>query len=97
MSLSRIEADRFVVPGETVDVAEVVNTAIANAGHLRGGGQCEFDFELPADFRRSAVIAGSSSRCSTISSAMPFATAATGRIRGSSRRFSGTAAGSPSA
>ena len=49
MSLSRIEADRFVVPGETVDVAEVVNTAIANAGHLRGGGQCEFDFSLPAD------------------------------------------------
>jgi two-component system phosphate regulon sensor histidine kinase PhoR len=49
MSLSRIEADRFVVPGETVEVADVVNTAIANAGHVRGGGQCEFDVQLPRD------------------------------------------------
>jgi two-component system phosphate regulon sensor histidine kinase PhoR len=49
MSLSRIEADRFVAPGETVDVAEVVNTAIANAGHVRGAGACEFDVRLPGD------------------------------------------------
>ena len=36
MSLSRIEADRFVAPDERVEVEEVVNTAVANAGHLRG-------------------------------------------------------------
>jgi two-component system phosphate regulon sensor histidine kinase PhoR len=49
MSLSRIEADRFIVPGETVEVADVVNTAIANASHVRGGGQCEFDVRLADD------------------------------------------------
>jgi two-component system, OmpR family, phosphate regulon sensor histidine kinase PhoR len=46
MSLSRIEADRFVVPEETVDVVDVINTAIANAGHIRGGGQCEFNVQV---------------------------------------------------
>jgi two-component system phosphate regulon sensor histidine kinase PhoR len=49
MSLSRIEADRFIAPGETVDVADIVNTAIANARHVRGGGACTFDVELPPD------------------------------------------------
>jgi len=49
MSLSRIEADRFVAPGETVALADIVNTAIANARHLRGAGQCEFDLRLPDD------------------------------------------------
>jgi two-component system phosphate regulon sensor histidine kinase PhoR len=49
MSLSRIEADRFVAPSETVDLADVVKIAIANAGHIRGGGQCEFDVQLPED------------------------------------------------
>ena len=47
MSLSRIEADRFLAPGETVDVAEIVNTALANARQGRGSGQCEFDVALP--------------------------------------------------
>jgi two-component system phosphate regulon sensor histidine kinase PhoR len=47
MSLSRIEADRFLAPGESVDVAEAVTTAIANAGHVRGGGSCEFQVSLP--------------------------------------------------
>jgi two-component system phosphate regulon sensor histidine kinase PhoR len=49
MSLSRIEADRFVAPSETVNVSDVVQTAIANAGHIRGGGQCEFNVEVPDD------------------------------------------------
>jgi two-component system, OmpR family, phosphate regulon sensor histidine kinase PhoR len=49
MSLSRIEADRFVAPGETVDLSEVVQTAIANAGHGRGAGPCEFNVQLAAD------------------------------------------------
>jgi two-component system phosphate regulon sensor histidine kinase PhoR len=47
MSLSRIEADRFLAPGESVDVAEVVRTAVANAGRVRGGGSCEFQVSLP--------------------------------------------------
>jgi two-component system phosphate regulon sensor histidine kinase PhoR len=47
MSLSRIEADRFVAPGESVQVADIVNTALANAGRVRGGTQCEFDISLP--------------------------------------------------
>ena len=34
MSLSRIEADRFVAPGEQVEIADVIGTAVANASHL---------------------------------------------------------------
>jgi len=49
MSLSRIEADRFIAPGESVDIAEVVNTAIANAGQLRGATKCEFRVDLAGD------------------------------------------------
>jgi two-component system phosphate regulon sensor histidine kinase PhoR len=46
MSLSRIEADRFVAPGEVIDVADIVSTAVANAGHLRASGTCEFQVEV---------------------------------------------------
>jgi two-component system phosphate regulon sensor histidine kinase PhoR len=46
MSLSRIEADRFVAPGERVEVEEIVSTAIANAGHLRGAANCEFKVDV---------------------------------------------------
>ena len=49
MSLSRIEADRFLAPGESVTIGEVVRTALANAGGLRGGGQCEFALDLADD------------------------------------------------
>jgi two-component system phosphate regulon sensor histidine kinase PhoR len=49
MSLSRIEADRFVAPSETVDVAEVIRTAIANSAQVRGGGQRELVVKLPDD------------------------------------------------
>jgi two-component system, OmpR family, phosphate regulon sensor histidine kinase PhoR len=47
MSLSRIEADRFLAPGETVSIEEVVRIAISNASQVRGGGQCEFAVEIP--------------------------------------------------
>jgi two-component system phosphate regulon sensor histidine kinase PhoR len=47
MSLSRIQADRFVVPHETVDLAEVIRTAVANTAHVRGSGECEFVIALP--------------------------------------------------
>ena len=49
MSLSRIEADRFVAPGERVDIADIVNTAVANAGQLRASGKCEFNLDVAAD------------------------------------------------
>jgi two-component system phosphate regulon sensor histidine kinase PhoR len=46
MSLSRIEADRFLAPSETVSIADIVETAVANAGQVRGGGQCEFVLDV---------------------------------------------------
>jgi two-component system phosphate regulon sensor histidine kinase PhoR len=49
MSLSRIEADRFVAPGERVDIADIVNTAVANTGQLRASGKCEFNLDVAAD------------------------------------------------
>lgn len=49
MSLSRIEADRFVAPAERVDVDDIVNTAIANAGHWRGGANCQFKLKIAED------------------------------------------------
>jgi two-component system phosphate regulon sensor histidine kinase PhoR len=47
MSLSRIEADRYLAPSETVSIADVVQNAVANASHMRGGGQCEFAVDVP--------------------------------------------------
>jgi two-component system phosphate regulon sensor histidine kinase PhoR len=49
MSLSRIEADRFVAPGERVDVEDIVRAAVANAGHLRGAANCEFKTDIGSD------------------------------------------------
>jgi len=46
MSLSRIEADRFVAPNEHVDVAEIIETAVAQSGHLRRA--CELKLSAPA-------------------------------------------------
>src|SRR5438309_9009353 len=45
MSLSRIEADRFVTPGEQVEVEDVVNAALSNAGRA----PCEFKVALAPD------------------------------------------------
>jgi two-component system phosphate regulon sensor histidine kinase PhoR len=49
MSLSRIEADRFVAPGERVDIRDIVDAALANAGHLRGAATCQFRLEVADD------------------------------------------------
>ncbi|HEX6660539.1 MAG TPA: ATP-binding protein [Sphingomicrobium sp.] len=49
MSLSRIEADRFVAPAETVSVDEVVRTAVGSASNGRAGAQCEFDVDIKSD------------------------------------------------
>ena len=46
MSLSRIEADRFVAPAGRVDIEDIVGSAVANAGHLRERASCEFRLEL---------------------------------------------------
>jgi two-component system phosphate regulon sensor histidine kinase PhoR len=47
MSLSRIEADRFLAPGDLVDVDEIVATAVANAGRDRRGGSIDFRVSVP--------------------------------------------------
>jgi two-component system phosphate regulon sensor histidine kinase PhoR len=47
MSLSRIEADRFLAPSDTVSVADIVKASVASAALVRGGGQCEFNLALP--------------------------------------------------
>ena len=47
MSLSRIEADRFVAPEERVEIEDVVNMSMANAGHLRSSTGYEFGLDLP--------------------------------------------------
>jgi two-component system phosphate regulon sensor histidine kinase PhoR len=52
MSLSRIEADRFIAPGERVDVEDIIRTAVANASHLRGAANCEFKLRVPDDLPR---------------------------------------------
>jgi len=49
MSLSRIEADRFLAPAERVSIEDVVLTAVAGASQSRGAGQCEFDVDLSPD------------------------------------------------
>lgn len=46
MSLSRIEADRFVAPAGKVDVRQVVGTAVSNAQHARNVRACEFKLSL---------------------------------------------------
>jgi two-component system phosphate regulon sensor histidine kinase PhoR len=48
MSLSRIEADRYPAPSERVEIDDVIESALANARHLRGGGACEFKIDIAA-------------------------------------------------
>jgi len=49
MSLSRIEADRFLAPADEVPIDDVIETAVASAGHARNGNQCEFVVDVPGD------------------------------------------------
>ena len=46
MSLSRIEADRFVAPDERVELDDVIQTALVNA---KAAGACEFAVEIQDD------------------------------------------------
>ena len=67
MSLSRIEADRFVAPGEQVDIDEIVEVAVSNASHLPRTGALRIQAStVRRACRRSAATEPSSSRCSTI-------------------------------
>jgi two-component system phosphate regulon sensor histidine kinase PhoR len=47
MSLSRIEADRFIAPSETVAIDEVIAAAVANAGHMRGSIEYPINVDIP--------------------------------------------------
>ena len=49
MSLSRIQADRFVEPADLVEVDKIVRTAVANASHLGPNGKCQFNVEISDD------------------------------------------------
>ena len=49
MSLSRIEADRFVAPNEQVDIADVLSIAVHNASPLRGADNCELKLMVAED------------------------------------------------
>jgi two-component system phosphate regulon sensor histidine kinase PhoR len=49
MSLSRIQADRFVEPTEVLKLDDIISTAITNAEHLRSYGKCDFKVEMPSD------------------------------------------------
>jgi two-component system phosphate regulon sensor histidine kinase PhoR len=52
MSLSRIEADRFVAPGEQVEVASVVSAAVAAAEHSHSSVNCTLEVAVPDDLPR---------------------------------------------
>jgi two-component system, OmpR family, phosphate regulon sensor histidine kinase PhoR len=49
MSLSRIQADRFVEPAELVRMDEIVAEAIANATHLQADRKCRINVDSPSD------------------------------------------------
>lgn len=49
MSLSRIEADRFVVPSDRVSIASVIQTSIATARVDRASSQCRIDVDIAED------------------------------------------------
>ena len=52
MSLSRIEADRFVTPDEQVEIADIIETAVTSARHVRGKNSCEFHVQVERDLPR---------------------------------------------
>jgi two-component system phosphate regulon sensor histidine kinase PhoR len=49
MSLSRIQADRFVATADRVTLGEVIQTSVANAAGTRGSCQSRVDIEVPGD------------------------------------------------
>jgi Signal transduction histidine kinase len=49
MSLSRIEADRFNAPSQSVDIQDIVRASIANLRHSADNASCNFVLTLPED------------------------------------------------
>jgi two-component system phosphate regulon sensor histidine kinase PhoR len=49
MSLSRIQADRFVAPLERVSINEIIQASVASAGGGRGGAYCHINTDVPAN------------------------------------------------
>ncbi len=49
LSLSRIEAGRFVAPSERLDVGEAVASAVSNAGVFAGADRCRIALEVGDD------------------------------------------------
>jgi two-component system phosphate regulon sensor histidine kinase PhoR len=49
MSLSRIEADRFVAPSDIVSLEDLIESAAANAAHVRGSAQCQLIVDVAAN------------------------------------------------
>ncbi len=47
MSLSRIQADRFVAPSDQVSIGEVINASVASAGGARSSAQRHIHVDLP--------------------------------------------------
>ena len=47
MSLSRIQADRFIEPAGSVEISRIINAAIANASPQAPSGKCDFNVALP--------------------------------------------------
>lgn len=47
MSLSRIQADRFVAPSERLSISEAVRASIASVGATRAGAHCHIHTDLP--------------------------------------------------
>jgi two-component system phosphate regulon sensor histidine kinase PhoR len=49
MSLSRIEAERFLAPAESVSLYDIVDAALANARMAPKSERCDFAVQLPED------------------------------------------------
>ena len=49
MSLSRIEADRFISPNQRVRIDEIVSSAVANVSAMRAARDCAFNVDIPDD------------------------------------------------
>ena len=49
MSLSRIEADRFIAPSEQVSLEDIIEIAVDNARRTRGASSCELIVDVARD------------------------------------------------
>ena len=76
MSLSRIEAERFLAPREAVDLAEVARLAAEHAAPLVEAQACAIELAVEDGLPPCRATSPSFCRRRTTLSPMPFATAA---------------------